>query len=170
MNLIVMLIAITAAVLTENALPGWSRCLRVKAPLLMGIVIYYALCRPPWMAAAAAIAGGIVYDALCGLPPGCSVITLSLFAALFRRNREYLFGERLPTQLLVGALAGGLFAALTGAGVALLPGPGGNRGPALLASRILGTGLLGMACFPLVFRIMLRLDRMAGNTREEYPA
>ncbi|NLE68435.1 MAG: rod shape-determining protein MreD [Lentisphaerae bacterium] len=171
MNLIVMLIAIITAVLAESAMPGWGHFLRVKAPLLMGVVIYYALCRPPWLAVAAAVAGGILNDALCGLPPGCSVITLSLFAALFRRNRGFLFGERLSTHLAAGALAGVVFALLTGAGVALLPGPGGGRVPEQLAARAVGTGLLGMATFPPVFRIMLRLDRMAGNARpEEFPA
>lgn len=164
MNAIVMLIAIMAAMLIENVLPGWSAYFHVKAPVLMGIVIYYALNRSLGLALAAAVVGGILYDGLCGLPPGCSVITMALFVALFRRNREFLFGDRFLTQMVVGALAGGVFAVLTGVGVALLPGPGGGRMPAHLMPRVFGMGIMGMASFPLVFRVMLRLDRMVGNT------
>ena len=170
MNAIVMLISIMAAVLIEVSMPGWNACLRVKAPLMMGIVIYYALNRSLGLAMFAAIVGGILYDGLCGLPPGCSVISLALFAALLRRNREFLFGDRFLTQLVVGAMAGGVFAVLTGVGVALLPGPGGGRVPTHLMTRALGTGMLGLASLPLVFGFMSRLDRMVGNTHPEESA
>ena len=160
-----MVFIVLAAALAQTWLPGMGWLGGAKCPFLMSAVLYYALGRRVSVMLVAAVAGGVMQDALSPIPFGYSAfcfVAIGLLAGAFRR---LVLGESLTTQVIFGAaaaaaLAMGLQLFLSGAG--LLRWSFGQT-----VWKMAGTTLLGGVVTPLMFRAAAALDRLVGNVTED---
>lgn len=76
----------------------------LKVPFLMGVVIYYALCRPPFHALNAALWAGILTDALGGVPHGTTSFFLLFAALLLLALRRVLPEDSAGTAAFLGGV------------------------------------------------------------------
>lgn len=149
----------------QVALPTASWLGRTPAPILPALVVYYALMRSRSALLAAALAAGIVQDALGMTPFGYSSLCFCAAGLAVRRFRDDVFIWKGLTEALFGALA---YAGITLAMYALLRGSGAIAlGPSALALKLPGALLLGAAATPLVYRALERLDLLLGLIEPE---
>lgn len=170
MNLLVMGAVLLGGILLESFLPASVALGLAKTPILLSIVIYYALNRTLFLTLTAALVGGILSDSVSGLPLGCSAFCFCAIGALVRMYRLVQFSGKWVTLMFLGAVAG-MGMALTEY-VMLLAGAA-EFGPVLfawVAAKIIGSGVLGLVAAPVVYAVMEWLDRMTGNLQEEAPA
>jgi len=156
MSGLVLAIAMTAACMTQAALPAINVLGGVRWPVLTAVAIHYALRHRAGFAAAAAVTAGIVLDTLSEAPFGLSPIVLGGVAGLTRVARRWAHTESWTARAVVGAagvlaatLATGLW--LARAGLITL-----NGGAVLW--RAVGAGILGALCVPVVGMLIGRLD------------
>lgn len=163
MNGLVWAVAVVLSVALEAALPVSWTLGRTRAPVLLGVVAYYALNRSPRMMLAAALAGGWLRDSIAGLPLGCSTVGLALVGLILQANRSVIFDRRLATRIVLGGFSGVVFS-LVVYGVLLA-----TEGLELAVStsealgKALGEGVWSLAVLPLALVAMERLERMVGN-------
>lgn len=163
MTWVIMFFGVMAAGFLQVVLPGPAWLGQAKWPLLLAVVIYYALQRETEVMLVAGVFAGFVQDALSPATLGLSAVVFVLIGWSLTRFRELVMSEAMVTQAFFG---------LTGAVVAgfgqwvLLAG---TREVALPAADVLhklaGLAVEGLVCTPPVFSAMSRLDRMVGNTR-----
>lgn len=169
MNLFIMISALLIATVTQHVLPGLPLLGQAKAPLVLCIVLYYALHRSLALLLTAAIAGGVLCDSLEALPTGYSVVTFCVLGTITWLCRDAVFSARL-THMAVGLLAGlGMTFSLYGL---LLISAEGLRQVSWLwiIWKACGTALLGMILAPIIFASLTGLDRLTGNITSESPA
>ncbi len=167
MNLIVMVLALICAVLAETVCPAANWMGQAKPPLVMCLVLYYAMCRPLPLMLGAVVFGGMLSDCLNAVFLGYSTICLAGVGLLARSYRDVVFSRRWFTHMLFGALAGmGMTLALYGL---LWLADSGMRTvyPGWVLMKVMGVGVYGLVLAPIVFRLMERLDRMVGNIKME---
>lgn len=163
MNLIVMALAVIVAVLVETVCPVSALLGQAKPPLVMCLVLYYALDRPRSLMLGAAILGGVVSDSMNAMPLGYSTLCLMGVGLLARAYRDVVFTGRWITHMVFGALAGlGMTLALYGL-LWLTDSGVRSLSVAWVFLKILGAGIYGVILAPVVFRLMEPLDRMVGN-------
>lgn len=164
MMLLTLLFALGCGAILQGAMPAWNTFGHAKAPVLLGLVIYYALTRDRnWMLAAAVMAG-ILQDALGRIPMGYSSCCFCLVGLIVQRFRDVLFGFRAMTHLMVGGLAGGGVTLLL---VLLLAKDGlVEMQPGWAVSKTIGAAALGALCTPIAFRLVETLDLKLGNLEE----
>lgn len=161
MTYVVMTFLVLVAGVTQTLLPPLAFLGQAKWPLLMGVVVYYALHRDSGVMLTAAVLAGVVQDALSPVPLGTTSACFCVGGWLMGRFRSVVVTEAVVTPAFFGGLGGCAFTAvmyglLVGQGRLGLP-PGG----ALL--KTLGTGVLAAIGTPVVFVVGLRLDRLVGN-------
>jgi len=163
MNLVIMAIALLIGATAQQVLPGLTLLGQAKAPIVLSVVLYYALHRSLALMLVAAIAGGVLCDSLEALPMGYSVVIFSMLGIGAWFYRDVVFSARGVTHMVFGLLAGlGLTFGLYGL---LLVSEKSIREVAWLwiALKAIGTALLGMILVPTVFAVLERLDRLTGN-------
>ena len=167
MNLVIMAVALLIGAVVQQVLPGLTLLGQAKAPLVLSVVLYYALHRSPALMVTAAIAGGVLCDSLEALPMGYSAAVFCVLGIGAELYRDVVFSARGVTHMVFGLLAGlgltfGLYAMLLISEASL-------REAALgwIALKAVGTALLGMILAPLVFAALERLDRLTGNIAVE---
>lgn len=164
MNMIVIGLALIGAVIVESLCPVCSFLGQAKPPVLMSVVIYYALNRSVALTLMAAVFGGLLGDSMGALPLGYSSLCFVIVGLLVRTYRDVVFRGRWVTHMVFGALTGiGATLALV---LLLWLTDGGFREVAgsWVVMKVLGVGAFGVIMVPIVFRVMERLDRMVGNT------
>lgn len=169
MNIVVLAAALFAGSFVEYMTPAWRLIGYAEPPVVLSIVIYYALNRSCGLMIAAAVAGGIICDALESFPPGTSVACLCLIGAVVRGFREVVFIGRWATHMFFGAAGAagyglGLFSIL-----AMCEPVFREAGFSRIAAKIAGMCLLGALVTPLIFRLMRWLDVMMGNIKTVEP-
>lgn len=156
-----MLCALVLGAVLQAVFPTWAWLGHAHAPILMGVVLYYALAHSMGATLAAAIVGGLLQDALGMIPLGYSSFCFCLVALLAGKFRDIVFVHERVTHVLFGALAGGgvtllLYILLGKDGlVALRPG--------WAALKTGGSVLLGAVLVPFEFELLGAVDRMLGN-------
>ena len=158
--LLLLLAAAAAQTLAPPLAPGY-----LKAPVLPGVVVYYALCRPPFHALNAALWAGILTDALGGVPQGTSAFFL-LFAALLLLALRRVLPE---DSAGAAAVLGGILAPALGCTQYLMLRSQWESRPGL---GVLTTGLLllvpaGALVAGLLFRLARTLDVWSGNVKRK---
>jgi rod shape-determining protein MreD len=157
-----MILAILAAGILQDLIPGLSWLGQMKLPLLLSVALYYAVYHPRGVMLAAALAAGIVQDSLSLMPIGYSALCFCALGLVVQRLRGVLFRHSAATALLVGgcgnALATALLQWMLGLDAAYSAGPGW-----WFALRLAGALLVGMLVTPLVWWSALRLDQLVGN-------
>lgn len=167
MTWVVMIIMLLCAALMQTAVPGAAVCGQARMPLLLGVVLYYALQRETAVMFVAALGAGLLQDALSPIPMGYSAFCYCMAGWLASRFRRVVLTEAAVTQGFFGAVASaGMTAALF-----LLMARKGMMGHPLhrLMARILCSGVLGLLSVPLLFLVIGRLDRVVGNVEDREP-
>lgn len=164
MKSLLLYFALVAGALLQAVFPTWRWLGYAHAPILLGVVLYYALEHSRGMMLQAAILAGLVQDALGMIPLGYSSFCFCIVAVVASRFKDIVFVHELVTHTLFGALAsGGVTLALYG----LL----GKDDLILLRAgwaiwKTVGAALLGAVLVPLEFEILEAADRMLGNVEE----
>ena len=169
MNLVIMVVALLIGAAAQQVLPGLTLLGQAKAPIVLSVVLYYALHRSLALLVMAAIAGGVLCDSLEALPMGYSAAVFSVLGIVAWLYRDVVFSARGVTHMVFGFLAGlGLTFGLYGL---LLVSEESMREVSWLwiALKAIGAALLGMILAPIVFTVLERLDRLTGNIVVESP-
>ena len=159
-----MVFYLVAAAVGQAMVPSWARLGMVKPPLLLGLVIYYALTRERHWALVAALLAGIFQDAMGHIPLGYSAAGFCLVALVVQRFRTTVFIFRAVTHVVLGTVCS---VAVT-LWLALLLSQDGliELVPRLLAQKILGAMVLGAIAVPVAFRFAEALDVRLGLVEE----
>ncbi len=161
MSALMLLFALLAGAVIEAVLPTWAFMAQASAPIILGMVLYYALYYPRSYGLTAAVLGGLLQDSLGLVPLGYAAVCFSVVAVLVAGFRELMFMHEWLSRMWIGALAAAgytffLYLLLKGSG---LVGVGG----AWIVLRLIGSALLGAGCVPLVMSLMETMDRKLGN-------
>lgn len=162
MSALVTTFALVAFAALQALLPGWSGMGYAKPPLLLAVVIYYALTRRRSTALTVAVVTGLFQDLLSLSPAGCTLLPYLLVAAVINNYREEVFILHPITHALFGAAAAMAADLATSLLLAMLV-PGANLGAAAAMARAIGSGMLAALAVPLVYQSLWRLDRALGN-------
>ena len=169
MNLVIMATALLIGAAAQQVLPGLTLLGQAKAPIVLCIVLYYALHRSLALLVTAAIVGGVLCDSLEALPMGYSAAVFSMLGIVAWLCRDVVFSARGVTHMVFGLIAGlGLTLGFYGL---LLVSEESLREIAWLqiALKATGTALLGLIMAPIVFAVLEWLDRLTGNIVVESP-
>lgn len=153
-------VMIVGAVL-QAVIPSWTHLGDSKAPILLGIVLYYALTRERNAMLRAAIFAGVLQDALGMSPLGYSSFCFCIAGLATNRFKDIVFGYRAVTHMMFGAL-GYLITTLM---MSFLLSSTGfiTPYPQWVILKCAGSLVLGAIAVPFVFRAVEDLDRFLGN-------
>ncbi|TAN36922.1 MAG: rod shape-determining protein MreD [Verrucomicrobia bacterium] len=168
MTLLVMLLVLLTGAALQALLPGWTWLGGAQPPILLALVLFYAFAHSRgWMLFCALLAG-LLQDALGQVPLGfsCFCFGLAGFAAL--RYRDDVEEGAWLAQMVFGGLAAAavnllLYILLRHADAVVVSS-------ALALRKTIGSALLGALLTPLVFRVVISLERQLGErpaSREE---
>lgn len=101
---VILAVLLVAAGLSQDIIPGPLVLGQVKAPVLLALVLYYALGHSRVTLLWAAILGGILQDSLSLVPIGYSALSFCLVGLWLHRFRKTLFTQSLVTAMGVGGL------------------------------------------------------------------
>jgi hypothetical protein len=161
---VMFLVLVPAAVLQDTVTPlPW---VSATCPWLIGLPVYYGLCRTPLLTAVAAVWSGVVLDALSGLPLGVSALLFLGLGFLCWRLRRVVIAESSFTAGAFGGAGAVVMTLLHGAILSVHYDVGGFLG---IVAKALICGGLGWAGAAAVFVALRTLDRFAANvkTRED---
>jgi len=152
-----------AGAVIQTLSPSYAMLGQAKVPVLLSLVIYYALNRRTDVMLCAALLAGFLQDALSMIPFGYSSAVFVLAGWLVGRYRKLVMTESMVTPLFFGA-AGGVGATLL---LSLLLARGGliTFMPHRVLLRTIGDGVLCMCITPVVFLVVGGLERMVGNVK-----
>lgn len=113
---VIMFLLLTVGALVQSVLPGWPMFAGVKPPVLVALVLHYALKNPRygrrriWVAVfwAALLHDGLTPGSPQGpvlSPFGPAILAFPLIAILANRMRENIFADTIETQAIGGAAA-----------------------------------------------------------------
>jgi rod shape-determining protein MreD len=159
---LLMFFALVAGAVLQAVFPTWRWLGQAPAPVLMGVVLYYALSHSRRHMLQAAIVAGLLQDALGMIPLGYSSFCFVVAALLVSKFKDIVFVHETLTHMSFGALASGavtlaLYGLLSKEDLVSLPG-------GWAALKTVGSMLLGAVVVPFVFEILESLDRTLGNT------
>jgi rod shape-determining protein MreD len=161
MSALVMLIALATCGVLQTHLPAFALLGQAKPPLLLSVVLYYALRRERARMYTSAVLAGLLHDALSPMPFGFSSCAYCVVGACVARYRKVLLTESPITQSFFGGIGAGVatlivYILLASHSFVEIP-------PTRLLLRILGTGFYGMLVTPVICLCLWRLDNMLGN-------
>lgn len=161
MNLIVMAMLLVAATVLQAGVPVPAFMGQARPPLLLAVVLYYALNREGALWLVAALAAGFLQDALSEIPLGVSVLAFAAAGHLAGRSSDLITREHPLPHALIGAAAS---AGVTAALFVVLRATGRLGCPVTWA--LLKTAWMagwGLLIVPAVCLAADRLDAYAGN-------
>jgi rod shape-determining protein MreD len=160
-----MIFALICGAVLQALIPNWRVMGQAHVPLLLGLVLYYALSPDRGLMWTAAVLAGFLQDALGEIPLGYSSFCFCLVALVVSRFREDVFAHEILMHAVAGALAAGAVTlALT---VLLTHDQAVVLSAGRIALKLVGSVLLGAAVTPVVFHALEGTDRMLGNLYEE---
>lgn len=161
MNYAVMLTTIFFGALIQLMIPPVTSLGQAKAPVLVCVVIYYALNRRGAEAALAALFAGMAQDLTSAIPIGYSSAILLIAAWLVSSFRKVILDDPLVTPMVAGFVTAFLFCVamnhLLGRAGAVKLGAG------FVWMKCLGWGLLALPTAPFVFVAARKMDSLVGN-------
>lgn len=157
----VMLFSLVTGAVIQSLVPGAAMLGRARIPLLLAIVLYFALTNSRGIMLLAAVAAGLLQDSLSNIPPGYSAFCFGVAGMVVNQYKDDLFGESLLTTAVVGAGAG--FVVSLGLSLLLWYNDLIKDPVWLWMLKAAGTAILAALCTPPVFSAVRSLDRMVGN-------
>jgi rod shape-determining protein MreD len=161
MTWVIMACVLVLSALLQSMLPAFSFLGQAKFPLLLAVVVYYALNREMTVMLVAAFAAGFIHDALSPIPLGYTAFCFCVVGWIVSRFRNLVLTDSGITPVLFGSVAAGcvtlaLYVLLRHNNL-ILPSPGH------VVLRIAGSATLGLICTPAMFLVTGLLDRLVGN-------
>ena len=166
MNFILMILLLLTGATVQTLLPAYAILGQVKIPVMLALIIYYALNRNISIMLIAALLAGILQDSLSLSPLGYSSAIFIFIGWIISSYRGLVTVDSFMTPIVFGAIAG---ITVTLMQVLLLAYSGLiNIQPLWIILRILSTGFLCALITPVIFILTRTLDRAVGNieTRE----
>lgn len=159
-----MIVALVVGAALQVAIPTPSWIGHSHLPVLLGIVIYYALLRDRALMVACAILAGLLEDSLGRTPLGFTSFAYCLAGWIIDAFRDTVLVRQFSTHAVFGAAANAGITVL----IFLLLFKDGLVGfaPLWLLAKIVGTLALGALIVPLVVVLMTWLEQMVGNMEE----
>jgi rod shape-determining protein MreD len=160
-----LFLSMLTAMLTQALLPGPALLGGARFPVLLGVVLYYALNHKPWIVIIVAFAAGVLQDGLSLVPLGYSALLFCTAAFMAGRYRKLVLSE--------AAVTAAFFGGVTNLTVALILYVLLSRDGSIVCSggaaalRIVGSGILGVVAVPAVFVLMTQLHRALDLVEEE---
>ncbi len=155
-----LMAALAQAVVPTTAWTGWA-----PAPVMCGLVVYYALVRPRGLVLEVALLAGLVEDSLSQMPLGTSSFAYAVAGLVIERYRDDVVVRQWTTHVVFGALVN--LAVTVFALLMLLKDGLIEPAPAHAALRLAGAFVLGGAVTPMVFHLMTSLDETLGLAEAE---
>jgi rod shape-determining protein MreD len=160
MSALVLLLELAVAGALQAVVPTAPWLGGMRAPLLLALVLHYALTRGRAFALTVALVAGLVQDALGLAPLGGSSFVFGAVALIAGRYRADVFHSAALLRAVLGAAASAaatlaLWTLLTAAGHVRLPAGQG-------ALRVFGAVVLGAAAAPIVGRVAEKVDQALG--------
>jgi len=157
----VMLFALISAAVIQTLVPGMALLGRARVPMLMAVVLYYALTSNRGIMLLSAVIAGLLQDSLSHIPAGYSAFCFGVVGVVVNRYKDDLFGDSMLTTTVIGAVTGFLVSLSLSV---LLWFNGMIKDPLWWCGlKGCGAALLGAVFTPVVFTIVSGLDRMVGN-------
>jgi rod shape-determining protein MreD len=159
-----MLLIIVLGALLQQLLPGVAVLGGMKPPILGAMALYHALHKGVPDLWIAVFFAALLQDGLSHGSFGPALLTFPSLSLLLYRFRNEIFTEGLVTQLFIGALMGFCTAFV----IVVFHSAVGQLivQPRLVFLRLLGETLLGLVTFPLVARIVQRIEALIPKRRE----
>ena len=170
--MLIMIFGVLAAAFAQGLAPPVAAFAQAKLPVLASVAAYYALRRTLGLAVGAAVAAGLVQDAMSAAPLGQSAALFLAAALLAQRYRIALHGDSIVAASLVAALAAGAITVASGLALALDEDAGLACPAWWIFLKGGGTALLGLAVAPVVCLGLRRVEQFVGlvaRPRKEFP-
>lgn len=165
MMAVIMSMALLGAAVLQSTLPSYAFMGQARPPLLLAVVLYYALHYDVLPTLLCALFAGFLHDALGGVPMGYAAAGLLVVGTVAGRCREYISREHLVPHSLIGAATA---FAMTMALFVVLRARGDIAcGLSWALLKAFWTAILGMWCVPLVCLVLAWVDRAVGLTEKE---
>ncbi|MCA1809878.1 MAG: rod shape-determining protein MreD [Kiritimatiellia bacterium] len=159
---LIMVLAVGAAIVLENAVPAWQACGQARLPAVVCVVMYYALNHAPAVALLAGLLAGVMVDAASGMPHGYSPLVFCVLSMLVGRYRDFVFIRRWLTHMFLGAFAGLALTLMTYGLLLWRLEYMRELAPGWVFLKALGTAGMGLLCMPLVFVGLEALETCLG--------
>ncbi len=160
-----LVLSILMAALVQALLPALHWFGGARFPVLLGLVLYYALNHKPWIAIIVAFAGGLLHDGLSQVPLGYTPLLFSIVTVIAGRYRRLVLNEAIVTAAFFGGVSAFVMTLLLYLFLQLNGAVACSMGTA--AIRIGGSAILGVVTVPAVFGIMIILHRALDLLEEE---
>jgi len=149
----------------QTVIPSFAVISGAKMPVLLSVVLYYALTRNVTTTLVSAFLAGFLHDVLSQIPLGNSVFCFCItgwLAGYFRSMVQ-------PDSILITIIFGGITNVLVTVFFYLMLAQAGliQYSCGWIALRLLGALCLGMICTPVVFHLAGWIDRLVGNVEME---
>lgn len=161
MTWVVMALGVIAGGVLQTELPAVPWLGQAKPPLLLAVVLYYALQRTRPVMAVAALMAGLMQDMLSPLPLGASACGFGLAGWYVSRFRKVVLTESMLTQAFFGLVSA--MAVTIVLYVILMVEARIGLPVRRVVLKTIGMGALGLIVTPPVCWLLGRLDRIVGN-------
>lgn len=160
MRLVSMIFLIGVGAVIQAVFPVIHLAGGAKAPLLLSIVIYYALIHDRTAAMYAGLFAGVIQDSMGRIPLGYTAFCFLVVALLLASLKEELFVYEWSTHVFVGAVSS--FVVTLFLYFLLVWGQLIQQPFVSVIMRLTGSFILGGITAPFVFYCCMRLEQFVG--------
>jgi rod shape-determining protein MreD len=162
--LIMMFILVGGAVI-QTVVPSCGILGGAKLPILLAVVLYYALTRNVSITLVAAFGAGFLHDVLSQIPLGHSVFCFCVAGWLAGYFRNMVLTDSIFTTIIFGGITNAVVTIVFFVMLAQDDLIYYSYGRIILKAA--GALVLGMVCTPVIFYLAGWLDKLVGNIEME---
>lgn len=163
MTPVIMALMMMAGAVAQSVAPPFTVLAQAKVPVLMSLVIYYALARERGVMVCSAITAGLIEDALSFSPLGYTACLFCVIGFMLNRVKDVVASDSPFAAAFLGGLLGGSAALVTYFLLGFDETGGAQSTLGWMTVRTLGAGLLGALVTPLTVLVMRRVERLLGT-------
>lgn len=160
MRVVSMIFLMVIGAVIQAVLPTVYIAGGAKVPVLLSIVIYYALVHDRTSAVYAGLTAGVIQDAMGRIPLGYTAFCFLCVALLLAALKEELFVFEWSTHVMIGALCS--FAATLVLFFLLVWGQLIHQPFSSILLRLIGAFIMGGIAAPVIFGCCMQLERFVG--------
>jgi rod shape-determining protein MreD len=161
MSALVLVFSLLVGAVLQSVLPSLGWLGHAPFPILLGLVIYYALLGTSRQTLTAAILAGLVSDALALVPLGYTSFSYLLAGLAVRHFREVVMARQWSTHALFGGVAHAATTLLCFVLLLQSDRPALSLGTGL--GRVAGALVTGCLAVPIVCTLLLSLEQTLGH-------
>ena len=161
-----MVVMLIGGAVVQTIVPSCGLLGGAKLPVLLAVVLYYALTRSIAATLAAAFLGGFLHDVLSRIPLGHSVFCFCIAGWMAGHFKNMVLSDSVITTVVFGGFTNSCVTLI----FYLMLAQDGlvSYSPGWIALKMFGALLLGMVCTPAVFYVAGLLDKLVGNVEMEH--